>query len=60
MKARHKYSTNLNITPSKTMEGGITVHPQNVGFFYNEKGVELAIDTFLKHHVNEFKDKFYK
>lgn len=38
MKARHKYSTNLNITPSKTMEGGITVHPQNVGFFYNEKG----------------------
>lgn len=38
MKARHKYSTNLNITLSKTMEGGITVHPQNVGFFYNEKG----------------------
>lgn len=34
----YKYSTNLDITPSNTMEGGVTVHPQNVGFFYNEKG----------------------
>lgn len=34
----YKYGTNLDITPSNTMEGGVTVHPQNVGFFYNEKG----------------------
>ncbi len=25
-----------------------------------EKGVELAINTFLKHHVNEFKNKYSK
>lgn len=29
----HKYSTNLSMTPSSTMEGAVTVHPQNVGFF---------------------------
>jgi hypothetical protein len=34
----YKYSTNLSMTPSSTMEGAVTVHPQNVGFFYNEKG----------------------
>lgn len=34
----YKYGTNLDITPSNTMEGAVTVHPQNVGFFYNEKG----------------------
>jgi len=34
----YKYSTNLSMSPSNTMEGGVTVHPQNVGFFYNEKG----------------------
>lgn len=34
----YKYSTNLSIIPSHSMEGGVTVHPQNVGFFYNEKG----------------------
>lgn len=28
----HKYSTNLSMTPSSTMEGAVTVHPQNVGF----------------------------
>ncbi|UUV21760.1 hypothetical protein [Paenimyroides aestuarii] len=33
----YKYSTNLNMTPSK-VDGAITVHPQNVGFFYKEKG----------------------
>lgn len=25
-----------------------------------EKGVEMAINTFLKYHLNEFKNKFYK
>lgn len=25
-----------------------------------EKGVELAIDTFLSHNVSEFKTKFFK
>lgn len=25
-----------------------------------EKGVELAINTFLSHHVSEFKNKFFK
>lgn len=34
----YKYSTNLSMAPSNTMEGAVTVHPQNVGFFYNEKG----------------------
>ncbi len=34
----YKYSTNLTMSPSNTMEGAVTVHPQNVGFFYNEKG----------------------
>lgn len=34
----YKYSTNLSIIPSNTMEGMVTVHPQNVGFFYTEKG----------------------
>src|SRR5690606_4369307 len=34
----YKYSTNLTMAPSKTMEGAVTVHPQNIGFFYNEKG----------------------
>lgn len=34
----YKYSTNLSMTPSKTMQGAVTVHPQDVGFFYNEKG----------------------
>lgn len=34
----YKYSTNLGIIPSHSMEGGVTVHPQNVGFFYKEKG----------------------
>jgi hypothetical protein len=34
----YKYSTNLSMSPSNTMEGAVTVHPQNVGFFYNEKG----------------------
>lgn len=34
----YKYSTNLSIVPSHSMEGGVTVHPQNVGFFYKEKG----------------------
>lgn len=38
MKARHKYSTNLGMTPSNTMEGAAPAHLQNVGFFYNEKG----------------------
>lgn len=33
----YKYSTNLNMTPSK-VDGAVTVHPQNVGFFYKEKG----------------------
>src|SRR5690606_5740462 len=34
----YNYSTNLGMTPSTTMEGAVTVHPQNVGLFYNEKG----------------------
>src|SRR5690606_3070192 len=34
----YKYSTNLSMSPSKTMESAVTVYPQNVGFFYNEKG----------------------
>lgn len=34
----YKYSTNLSIIPSYSMEGGVTVHPQNVGFFYKENG----------------------
>src|SRR5690606_36440430 len=34
----YKYSTNLTMSPSNTMEDAVTVHPQNVGFFYNEKG----------------------
>lgn len=34
----YKYSTNLSIIPSHSMEGGVTVHPQNVGFFYKENG----------------------
>ena len=34
----YNYSTNLSIIPSHSMEGGVTVHPQNVGFFYKENG----------------------
>lgn len=34
----YQYSTNLNMTPSNILEGAVTVHPQNVGFFYKEKG----------------------
>lgn len=34
----YQYSTNLNMTPSNIIEGAVTVHPQNVGFFYKEKG----------------------
>ncbi|MCW5913483.1 MAG: hypothetical protein KIT66_02650 [Chitinophagaceae bacterium] len=34
----YKYSTNLSMIPSGSMEGGVTVHPQNTGFYYKEKG----------------------
>src|SRR5690606_27689986 len=34
----YNYSTNLSIIPSHSMEGGVIAHPQNVGFFYKEKG----------------------
>lgn len=33
----YKYSTHLDIIPSKSREGSVTVHPENVGFFYKEK-----------------------
>lgn len=32
----YKYSTNLNMIASNSIEGAITVHPQNVGFFYKQ------------------------
>lgn len=32
----YKYSTNLNMIASNAIEGAITVHPQNVGFFYKQ------------------------
>ena len=34
----YQYSENLTISPSPNLEGGATVHPQNVGFFYTLKG----------------------
>ncbi|MVO09193.1 hypothetical protein GOQ30_08475 [Flavobacterium sp. TP390] len=34
----YQYSDSLKMFPSTTIEGAITVHPQNVGFFYKEKG----------------------
>lgn len=48
----HKYSTNLSMTPSSTMEGAVTVHPQNVGFFYSEKGLN-ANTTKLSKELND-------
>jgi hypothetical protein len=48
----YKYSTNLSMTPSSTMEGAVTVHPQNVGFFYNEKG-SSTITTKLSKELND-------
>ncbi len=36
--AKYSYSNHLQMMPSTTMEGGIAVHPQNVGFYYKEKG----------------------
>lgn len=38
----YTYSTNLSMSPSKTKEGSITVHPQNIGFFYKTKGLYAA------------------
>ena len=34
----YQYSDSLKMFPSTTIEGVITVHPLNVGFFYKEKG----------------------
>lgn len=34
----YQYSTNLKMSPYHKEEGTLTVHPQNVGFFYKEKG----------------------
>ncbi|MFV0605717.1 MAG: hypothetical protein ACK5NK_07750 [Niabella sp.] len=48
----YKYSTNLGMTPSNTMEGAVTVHPQNVGFFYKEKGVNTNT-TKLSKELND-------
>lgn len=32
----YKYSTNLDMIASNSIEGAVTVHPQNVGFFYKQ------------------------
>lgn len=48
----YKYSTNLGIIPSHSMEGGVTVHPQNVGFFYQEKG-SSSNNTKLSKELND-------
>lgn len=32
----YKYSTNLDMVASNSIEGAITVHPKNVGFFYKQ------------------------
>ena len=34
----YQYSENLTISASPNLDGAATVHPQNVGFFYNVKG----------------------
>lgn len=34
----YQYSANLKMSPYNKVEGTLTVHPQNVGFFYKEKG----------------------
>lgn len=34
----YQFSTNLKMFPSPSIEGAVTVHPQNVGFFYKDKG----------------------
>jgi hypothetical protein len=34
----YQYSTDLKMRASNKAEGVLTVHPQNVGFFYKEKG----------------------
>lgn len=41
----YKYSTNLEMFPSKLDDGYLIVHPQNVGFFYKEKGSK---DSYTK------------
>lgn len=48
----YKYSTNLGMTPSNTMEGAVTVHPQNVGFFYKDKG-STTNTTKLSKELND-------
>lgn len=48
----YQYSTNLEIIPSKTMEGAVTVHPQNVGFFYSNKGLN-SNTTKLSKELND-------
>ncbi|WP_346236853.1 hypothetical protein ABDK00_013580 [Niabella insulamsoli] len=48
----YKFSTNLKMTPSASVEGAITVHPQNVGFFYNEKGSGINT-TKLSKELND-------
>lgn len=48
----YKYGTNLSIVPSRTAEGSVTVHPQNVGFFYKEKG-PYAAHTKLSSELND-------
>lgn len=48
----YKYSTNLGMVPSSTTEGTVTVHPQDVGFFYSEKGLNTNT-TKLSKELND-------
>lgn len=48
----YQYSTNLNISPSNIREDAVIVHPQNVGFFYKEKGL-IENTTKLSKELND-------
>ena len=48
----YKYSTNLAMIPSPTKEGAVLVHPQNIGFFYKEKGANASY-TKLSTELND-------
>lgn len=45
-------------TAKNTTSSKVVLVPADANKY--EKGVELAINTFLSHHVSEFKGKFFK